>query len=390
MIEGDARYHGSFANTCTETIADADHLLQAAEHNVDALRYLDFINTRLQGNNRDRTVGQQSIVTRWGTFIHLNADRRDQARADVGLPIPHKKVRRNDHRMDTDEAPAAPPDAATHQAWIASLRPGQRGFANVPASQWPAGLRQVVNGQPLEVPRGPAANVYLEPHEGDCAAALTTRRLGPLRSSQDSRSHVRRQQFLRVWWGIFGTPGLFVRIAAELRLTVGDRELEHFPYDTSNLDVLTIVRWALDHGIGPDNRIVAILEDYAPRTLERQPNLRTFPPRPIDEWVTEFGPLLRDGSHTLRYPPMVSGTTVITTSSEIQLRARAPPASAGTTSIPGPAPDALASSSSTVGPGTPSAATGTVASALTSEGASTGLAPQDVDMDNIDGGHSSI
>lgn len=165
VIPGEFRIHGTWHNTRTETTEEAEALITAAETNADALRYLDFLNTRLQSHDRNRTPGQQAIVTRWGSFIRFNAGRRDQARIDVGLPVPHKKGKRpepptpvstSSDRMVTDdtvdEAPAADRSTTEHAAWIASLRPGQRGFAAVPASQWPAGLRQLVRGETLEVP----------------------------------------------------------------------------------------------------------------------------------------------------------------------------------------------------------------------------------------------
>lgn len=397
IVPGEFRIHGTWANTRTETIEEAEILIAAAETNADALRYLDFLNTRLQSHDRDRTPGQQSIVTRWGSFIRFNGGRRDQARIDVGLPVPHKKGKRPDppapagttsDRMVTDEAvdenPAANRSTAEHTAWIASLRPGQRGFAAVPASQWPAGLRQLVGGEATDVPRG-IRNVFLEPHDGDCAAASTTRRLGPLRNNKDNASNIRRQEFLRVWWGVFGTPGLFVRLANELNLAVGDRTLEHFPYDTRNVDALTVVRWALDHGIGPTSTIVTHLEEYAPLTLARQANLASFPQRTVDAWVEEFSTLLRTASHTLRYPPMVTDGSVITTSSELQLLARVP-TTAPQTVAPAAPPiitlpaTAASASSSTPGPGISSADTGTAASELPTTAVGETVIEPDVEM----------
>lgn len=224
--------------------------------------------------------------------------------------------------------------------------------------------------------------MFLEPHDGDCAAASTARRLGPLRNNKDHTTNIRRQEFLRVWWGVFGTPGLFVRLANELNLTVGDRPLEHFPYDTRNVDALTVVRWALDHGIGPTSTIVRHLEEYAPLTLARQANLASFPQRSVDAWLEEFGTLLRTASHTLRYPPMATDGPVITTSSELQLLARAPTQST-TPVVPPVVPvtaTAAATSSSTLGPDISSADTGTVASGLTTTATSESALKPDVEM----------
>lgn len=220
----------------------------------------------------------------------------------------------------------------------------------------------------MAVSRG--QNGFLEPYEGDCTAATTALRLAPLRVNKDNASNVRRQEFLRVWWGVFSTPGLFARMATELNLLVGDRDLENFPFVTSNIDVLTVVRWALDHGIGATSRVVTTLEGYAPHTLARQSNLGLFPQRTIDAWVHEFEPQLRN-SHTLRYPPPI-GSTVITTSSEVQLIARTPAAGTGVSApaavVPVPPPVPAPSTSQTPAPTTSSADTDVVAGATAATG----------------------
>lgn len=272
-----------------------------------------------------------------------------------------------------------PRTPAAHEAWLATLRPQQRGFANTQVAQWPAGLRQVVNGQPAEVTRD-TPNGFLEPYEGDCIAATTARRLAPLRVTRDIRSNTRRLEFLRVWWGLFNTPGLFARIARELNLSVGDRELEHFP-------VLMMVRWAMDHGIGPSSRVVTALEEYAPHTLAHQTNLGLFPLLSVDDWVHKFRPQLRD-SHTLRYPPPIDGASVITTSSELQLLSRVPAAGA-TGTVPTavepvspavPAPSTLPPADSVAS----SAATDVGVTDTATAGQSSAPSAQDVEMDNED------
>lgn len=371
VIPGEARLHGRFSHTPIVSVADASALITAAGTDDYALRYLDFLNTQLQPSTRNRTEGQHELVTRWNSFIAFNGERRDQARTAMGIPL-SKKVKRplppaaagsSTDKMETDEAPPAPPNSVDHLTWVASLRPNQRGFANTPASQWPAGVRQMVHGQAVEVPRN-VGNIFLEPHEGDSVAASTTRRLAPLRINKDQGLNIHRQEFLRTWGGMFCTRGLFARIAQELRLTVGVRDLEHFPYDTRNVDVISIVRWVLDHNIGPASRTITALEDYAPLTIARQANLADFPQRTPDEWVASFGTQLNEASHTLRYPPLVSGATITTTSSEVQLlghRPRVAPAdnaSAATAPVPSAVP--VPSSSLPTGPGMPSADTGTV------------------------------
>lgn len=393
IIPGDARYHGQYANTPIVTAADAHALLDAARVNEDALLYIDHLNTQLQQSARNRTEGQQELITSWNGFIAFNGARRDRARTAVGLPLSKKYKRQHappppaaagssTNRMDTDDAPAAQTSDGDHQRWLASLRPAQRGFAATPASQWPSGIRQMVNGEALDVPRN-VGNVFLEPHEGDSIAASTSRRLAPLRISNDARSNIRRQEFNRVWWGTFATRGLFARIALELGLAPGDRELEHFPYDTRNVDVIIMVRWALDHGIGPTSPLVNFLEDFAPLTLARQTTLAAFHQQTLDEWVAQFGPLLHEAAHTLRYPPHIPDAPLITTPSEIQLAARVP-----RPGMTGPAPTAAVSvppagpSSSQLGPGnTASAATGDVTGPAASTTALTTVPSEDVDMD---------
>lgn len=396
IIPGDARYHGRFANTPVVTAADAQALMDTARTDDDALRYVDFLNTQLQLSNRNRTEGQHELITGWNGFIAFNGPRRDRARTAVGLPL-SKKFKKtlpppaaagsNTNRMDTDEAPGAPVSDEDHQAWITSLRPTQRGFAATPASQWPAGIRHMVNGEAIDVPRN-IGNIFLEPHDGDAIAASTSRRLAPLRVNQNMPSNTRRQEFNRVWWGTFGTRGLFARIALELNLTVGDRELEHFPYDTRNVDVIIIVRWALDHGIGPTSPVIALLEDFAPLTLARQANLVGPPQRSLDDWVALFGPLLHEASYTLRYPPHLPDAQLITTHSEIQLAARTPTAGppgvapTAVVSVPpaGPAPSSLPSSGDP-----PSAATGDTAGPEVPTKGTELLDSQDVDMDDKNG-----
>ncbi|KZP08304.1 hypothetical protein FIBSPDRAFT_901387 [Athelia psychrophila] len=392
VVPGEARYHGRFANTPVVSTQDAHALMDAARVDDDALRYIDYLNTQLQQSTRNRTEGQHELITAWNGFIAFNGARRDRARTTVGLPL-SKKVKKhlppppatagpNSSRMDTDDAPATHASDEDHQRWIASLRPTQRGFAATPASQWPAGVRQMVNGEAREVPRG-VGNVFLEPHDGDSVASSTSRRLAPLRVNQDARSNIRRQEFNRTWWGTFATRGLFARIAQELALSVGDREPEHFPYDTRNVDVIIIVRWALDHGIAPNSTMAGYLEEFAPLTLARQANLSGIPQRSLDEWVVQFGPLLHEASHTLQYPPHIPDVPFITTPSEIQLAARAlatgvtgpaptaavsvPPASIQTTALTGPGDTASAATDSTTGTAAP-----------------TTLTSEDVDMDDKD------
>lgn len=142
VIQGEYQYHGSYASTSIATPADARALMKAARHNDNALRYLNYVNTQLQLSGNNRTEGQHELVTAWASFIVFEGARRDRARLAVGLP-PRKDKKKHvedSDRMETDETPAAPRSAAAHTAWLASLLPHQRGFANTPASQWPAGL----------------------------------------------------------------------------------------------------------------------------------------------------------------------------------------------------------------------------------------------------------
>lgn len=219
-------------------------------------------------------------------------------------------------------------------------------------------------------------HTFLEPHEGDSAATATSRRLAPLRNNQDRNSNVRRQEFYRVWWGLFNTPGLFARIVHALNLTAGDRAYEYFPYETRNLDVITMARWALDHNITPDSRMVTNLEDYAPHTIARQQKIADFPQRSLDEWAAELLPLIRD-AHNLRYPPRIAGADVITTSSEVQLLSRA--AAATTPALPGPTPPTVPIPS--VGPEPSSAGTDTAANAELSTEEPSAPSAEDVVMD---------
>ncbi|KZP11254.1 hypothetical protein FIBSPDRAFT_899140 [Athelia psychrophila] len=331
----------------------------------------------------------QEVVTRWGTFIKFHSEQRDEARKAVGLPASKRAQAKKAHapttvaepseRMETDYAPStAPTDLHTHTAWVASLRPGQRGYADVPASQWPSGLRQVVDGQAVPVPRN-IGHTFLEPHEGDAAAAATARRLAPLRQNQDKSSNIRRQEFYRVWWGLFNTPGLFARIIKALSLTPGDRVYENFPYETRNLDVIVMARWALDHNITPGSRMVANLEEFAPHTIARQQKLADFPQRSLDEWGVELLPQIRE-AHTLRYPPLIPETDVITTSSEVQLLSRALPATVPTASasVPPVAPTAPTPSAE---PEPSSAGTDTAATAASLLEAPGAPVAQDVDME---------
>lgn len=308
VIPGETQLHGCFHCYPIDNVADATELISTAMIGDDALRYLNFLNTQLQLSTRNHTEGQHKLITRWNSFIAFNGKRRDRARIAAGIPV-SKKTKRilppppaaagsTTDKMEIDEAPPVHVSSADHQAWIAGLRLNQRGFANTSASQWPAGIRQMVNDQAVEVPRN-IGNIFLEPHEGDCIAVLTSRQLAPLRISRDHGSNIHRQEFLRAWWGTFRTPGLFARIAQELGLSVGDREFEHFPYDTRNMDVITVVQWALDHCIRPTSRTAGVLEEYAPFALARQASLADFPWHTPDQWVSLPGQELHEESHSL-------------------------------------------------------------------------------------------
>lgn len=100
--------------------------------------------------------------------------------------------------------------------------------------------------------------------------------------------------------------------------------MEHFPFITTNITVLTIVLWLLDHGVGPDSRLIPLLKSYAPHTIRDQPSLAPLvTTRSIDDWIAELGSLLNAESHTLRYPPPVGPDWEQVTSVEVQLRDQA-------------------------------------------------------------------
>lgn len=62
IIQGETQYHGAFASTSIDTVDDANNLFRAADTDPNALRYLDFINSRIQLGLFNRTVGQQEAV----------------------------------------------------------------------------------------------------------------------------------------------------------------------------------------------------------------------------------------------------------------------------------------------------------------------------------------
>lgn len=410
---GMARHHGAYADAEIDTIDDARKLLKAAETNNDACRYLDWINSQLQKSTGKRTVGQQEIVTRWSGFLAFNKERRNAARAEAGLPPASNLARRSSRRppaadsgdtlqrMDIDVAPTGTVQSAeerrTHDEWFAALLPTQRLYAGATPSQWPAGMRQDVQGVPTWV--APAQRQdRLTPWAGDAEAASHARELAPLRRNHDAASNIRRQEFLRLFWSVWNTPGLFARLTTELGLRPGHRPLEHFPFATSNMTPLTVVLWVLDHGIGPDSRLIPMFESYAPHTIRDQPSLAPLiVHRPIEDWIAEFGALLHAESHTLRYPPSVESSWTTVTEIEVQIRdrtflsyynegrnatastSRPADSTVGTAASEGVSADTASTTGSTVAPVDPSADTG-IPAADGSTGPPTGLEPTDVDM----------
>lgn len=333
---GMARHHGVYADTEIKTVDDVKRLLKAAETNNDACQYLDWINTQLQKGSTARTVGQQELVTRWSGFLAFNKERRNAARTEAGLPAATNESRKCRGRpassgnasnpMEVDEAlPGTAPSTAErdHHTWYATLLPAQQVYAGATPSQWPAGMCQDIGGVPTWVPPF-AQQEWLAPWAGDTKAAMFSRGLAPQCRNHDSASNIRRQEFLRVFWSLWNTPGLYTHLATEIRLTPGNQPLEHFPFITNNITILTIVLWLLDHGVGPDSRMIPLLESYAQHTIRDQPLLAPLvTSRPIDEWIAELGSLLNAESHTLRYPLPVSAEWEQVTAVELQLRDRA-------------------------------------------------------------------
>lgn len=71
------KIHGSWSGRPIDTVAQCDELYVAAATDDQALLYLDYVNAVSQPRGVIRSTGQQVLVTRWGSFIRTNRERRD-------------------------------------------------------------------------------------------------------------------------------------------------------------------------------------------------------------------------------------------------------------------------------------------------------------------------
>ena len=79
--------HGPWMTFNVDTVEDAKTLFAAAEHDDQALLYLDYCNSTFQAPGQRRTEGIQYLISRWNWFLGDQRDRRDYLRSINAVPF---------------------------------------------------------------------------------------------------------------------------------------------------------------------------------------------------------------------------------------------------------------------------------------------------------------
>ncbi|KAF7966974.1 hypothetical protein HWV62_36304 [Athelia sp. TMB] len=335
------KLHGKWANFRINTKEDTDKLFAAADGDDDALLYIDYCNSVYQLRDQRRTEGMKDLLGRWNTFIHTRRERRDRLRTQHNIPLPVASGRpvpdsgtdsqatyipgvyyktqpgstfipaptslrpRDSSTPASDAMDVADPvelgtSPTTWESTVASLSPAGRQWALSPPEDWPFGVRALMDDYPISVTREMHGQRHV-PFDEDVRGWSWLDGLAPAREGSDT---TRYDQFMRMAITTLSVPTLFTNACRYLSTPLGDRAIEHFPFETDRISGLHIIMWLHDHGIAAESENMMVINDYA-RLALGQYGIATY--QTYAEYLERHRRVVLNADSLFQYPPMALG-----------------------------------------------------------------------------------
>lgn len=133
--------------------------------------------------------------------------------------------------------------------------------------------------------------------------------MGPQQIVNCPETNLHCREFSRIMMVLFNICGLYAHIITSLGVNPGHRAPEHFPFSTSNLNMVHMALWLFDHNLVIASPDVAALEEYCSLLTREQPNIIAAQPQTLTQWIKAYGGLIANYVDEFRYPEVVPDLT---------------------------------------------------------------------------------
>ncbi|KAF7966959.1 hypothetical protein HWV62_36328, partial [Athelia sp. TMB] len=182
------------------------------------------------------------------------------------------------HTSDRERGPIALQDAPMAQADESRLSVVGLQFADMNPEDWPPGIRADIDGQPVTI-SADMLRVPHTPYADDVHAWEVMNSLAPALDEHDPTSTERRDEFIRLAIRVWSVPDYVMVLYGLMGAPMGERPVEHYPFEMDPYNTVHIAAWFHDHGIELESETAENLHQYAISAYPFLPGaLATGPP----------------------------------------------------------------------------------------------------------------
>ncbi|KAF7985436.1 hypothetical protein HWV62_5167 [Athelia sp. TMB] len=202
-----------------------------------------------------------------------------------------------------EPAPPVPHTAASWDEALSQLSPVGREWASSAPEDWPFGVRAFMGWEPVRVTSNLHGNRIL-PFDDDVRGWSWLDGLAPERTNGDT---TRYDQFMRVAIETMAIPSLYTTLCDYLSTAIGDRPIEHFPFETDRLTSIVVVQWIRDHGVWTGSEDMLVMHGYAQQAIDQYSGHNRF--LTVEDYLNVHSRAARNADAYFQYPPIAPGLT---------------------------------------------------------------------------------